>query len=82
MMIEKSTAIFLRKFIHDNHITQTAFAAKIGVSQGLIGQWLRGERPISVAKSLDIERTFRIDAGLLNHDVQLVRNCKRMRVVK
>jgi transcriptional regulator with XRE-family HTH domain len=82
MIIENSTANFLREFIHNHRITQTEFARKIGVSQGLIGQWLRGERPISVAKSLDIERTFKIDAGLLNNDVLLVRNNKRMRVIK
>jgi transcriptional regulator with XRE-family HTH domain len=82
MIVENSNANFLREFIHNHGITQTEFARKIGVSQGLIGQWLRGERPISVAKSLDIERTFKIDAALLNNDVQLVRNHKRVRVLK
>lgn len=58
MIIENSTANFLREFIDKQRITQTEFARKIGVSQGLIGQWLRGERPISVAKSKVIRHYY------------------------
>ena len=72
----------LKDFFNENKITQTEFARTIGVSQGLIGQWLRNDRPISVAKSLEIETIFRIDAAKLCHDVKLVRNHKRVRFSK
>jgi transcriptional regulator with XRE-family HTH domain len=71
----------LKIFFSKNNITQTEFARKIGVSQGLIGQWLRNDRPISVAKSLEIETIFKIDASSLCNDVKLVRQQKRPRCI-
>lgn len=76
---KENNGIYLKEFIISNNISQAEFSRKIGVSQGMIGQWLRGDRPISVAKSLDIETTFKIDAAKLCHDVKLVRNHKRVR---
>lgn len=82
MTVEENKISPLEDFFRKNNITQTEFARKIGVSQGLIGQWLRNDRPISVAKSLEIETVFNIDAAKLCKDVKLVRNHKRVRVAK
>jgi len=79
---KENSGIFLKSFIEENNVSQTEIAKKIGVSPGMIGQWLRGERPISVAKSLDIETNFKIDAAKLCNDVKLVRNHKRVRAAK
>ena len=72
----------LQKFFEENKITQSDFGKKIDVTQGLVGQWLRGERPVSVVKSLAIEAVFNIDAAKLSNDVFLVRNAKRVRFQK
>ncbi|MDD5215348.1 MAG: helix-turn-helix transcriptional regulator [Methylococcales bacterium] len=82
MTIEENKSNPLKDFFSHTNITQTEFAKTIGVSQGLIGQWLRNDRPISVAKSLEIETAFKIDAAQLCNDVKLVRNHKRVRFSK
>lgn len=46
MTVEENKISPLEDFFRKNNITQTEFARKIGVSQGLIGQWLRNDRPI------------------------------------
>ena len=79
---KENNGIFLKEFIETNNVTQAEMSRKIGVSQGLVGQWLRGDRPISVAKSLEIETIFKIDAAKLCRDVKLVRNHKRVRFSK
>ena len=82
MIQKQDSAAFLRALINETNVTQTELAKKVGVSLGLVGQWLRGERPISVTKSLDIEAAFKIDAAKLSNDVFLVRNAKRVRLQK
>ncbi len=82
MIQKQDSATELRTLINETKVTQTDVAKKTGVSLGLVGQWLRGERPISVAKSLDIEAAFKIDAAKLSNDVFLVRNAKRVRLQK
>jgi transcriptional regulator with XRE-family HTH domain len=82
MIQKQDSATELRALINKTNVTQTDVAKKTGVSLGLVGQWLRGERPISVAKSLDIEAAFKIDAAKLSNDVFLVRNAKRVRLQK
>ena len=82
MIKKQDSADFLRALINETNVTQTDVAKKTGVSLGLVGQWLRGERPISVANSLDIEAAFKIDAAKLSNDVFLVRNAKRVRLQK
>lgn len=36
--------------------TQSAFAEKVGVSQGMVHQWANGIRKVSPEKCIDIER--------------------------
>lgn len=77
-MTEETTPLntqaeYLKNFLATEKITQTAFANAIGVTQGLIGQWLRGERTISVPKAVEIERIYHLDAALLSDDVKLAR---------
>jgi len=63
------------------NITQSDFGKKVDVTQSLVGQWLRNERPISVEKALSIESIFKIDASYLCNDVKLVRQQKRPRCI-
>lgn len=55
-----SIAIFLAMdiatYLSDQKMSQAAFAGLIGVSQGLVYQWLTGRRPVAVERCLSIER--------------------------
>ncbi|UEP42724.1 transcriptional regulator [Burkholderia sp. B21-005] len=46
----------LSTYLSSRKITQAAFAQQLGVSQGLIYQWLTGRRPIAIDKCVVIER--------------------------
>lgn len=46
----------LSTYLASQKITQASFAVRLGVSQGLIYQWLTGRRPIAVDKCVAIER--------------------------
>lgn len=41
--MEREFKDILRGFLLENSITQTEFAAKIGVKQGQISEWLKGK---------------------------------------
>lgn len=43
-------------YLSDQKMSQSAFAGLLGVSQGLVYQWLTGRRPISAERCLSIER--------------------------
>ncbi len=63
----------LKNIMVTKKITQTELGQSVGVSQALVGQWVRGERPISVQKAVELEQIFDVDAALLNDDVKLAR---------
>lgn len=42
-------------FAANPNVSQTAFAAKVGVTQGMVWQWLKGRRRISGEKVIPIE---------------------------
>ncbi|KVU22295.1 hypothetical protein WK65_18325 [Burkholderia ubonensis] len=46
----------LATYLSTRKITQAAFAEQLGVSQGLIYQWLTGRRPVAADKCVAIER--------------------------
>ncbi|MGU7780503.1 YdaS family helix-turn-helix protein [Burkholderia sp. PU8-34] len=46
----------LSAYLTEQKLTQAAFAGLLGVSQGLIYQWLTGRRPIAIDKCVAIER--------------------------
>lgn len=71
-----ATGDVIRKLISEKGLNQTSFGKSINVSQGMVGQWLRGERPVSVDKAIEIEEKFCIDAGLLNDSVKKSRETR------
>ncbi|WP_232343240.1 transcriptional regulator [Burkholderia pseudomallei] len=49
-------AMNLASYLAEQKLTQAAFAELLGVSQGLIYQWLTGRRPVAADKCVVIER--------------------------
>lgn len=68
-MTKRQRQRYFRRVLTDSGLTQTAFAAKLGVTQGAVGQWYRGELEISLDTALLIEERFGADAGRLSLDV-------------
>ncbi len=46
----------LDKYLQRKNVTQSAFAKMVSVTQSMVGQWVRKERPISPIKAIDIEK--------------------------
>ena len=69
-MKTSKTGDVIRQLIEDKNLNQTTFGKTINVSQGMVGQWLRGERPVSVDKAIEIESIHGADASELNSDVK------------
>lgn len=46
----------LRDYLADQGISQQEFASRLGVTQGLVWQWLRGRTRISAERAVQIER--------------------------
>ncbi|MCA7086077.1 helix-turn-helix domain-containing protein [Cupriavidus sp. DB3] len=46
----------LAEYLDSTKTSQSAFAKRLGVSQGLVYQWLSGKRPISAEQCPVIER--------------------------
>ncbi len=46
----------LAQYLTSTETSQAAFAKQLGVSQGLVNQWLTGKRPISAERCPVIER--------------------------
>lgn len=53
----------LSNYLASKKITQASFAVRLGVSQGLIYQWLTGRRPIAIDKCVAIERATDGEVG-------------------
>jgi len=43
------------QYLREKGLTQTAFAAELHVSQGLVWQWLNGKTPITAERARQIE---------------------------
>ena len=42
-----------------HRLSQAEFGAKVGVSQGMVWQWLSGYRPIGAERAVEIEKRTR-----------------------
>jgi DNA-binding transcriptional regulator YdaS (Cro superfamily) len=49
----------LADFLKERRLSQDEFAQKLGVSQGLVSQWVRGVTRITLKQSLQIKRITR-----------------------
>ncbi len=45
----------LIEYLRENQVTQAAFAARLGVTQGLVSQWLNGTTVITPERAKSIE---------------------------
>lgn len=64
----------IRQLIDENKLSQKSFGASLGVSQSMVGQWLRGDRKVSPEKAIAIERLYGIPASLLSDRVNKIRS--------
>jgi len=46
----------IRTFIEAEHISQEQFGKLVGVSQGLVWQWISGKTTVTAERALQIER--------------------------
>ena len=46
----------IASYIQRHGLTQAAFGAKVGASQGMVWQWLSGYRPVSPEAAVRIEK--------------------------
>lgn len=49
----------LHEYLRDSGSTQSELAKQVGVTQGMVHQWLSGRRKISASRVLDISRATR-----------------------
>lgn len=61
----------LDEFLHENRLTQTEFGKAIGVSQGLVWQWMNGYAKVSAAsaKKIELETKGKIRKSDLRPDI-------------
>lgn len=55
----------LENLMSTNGLTQRQFAETIGVTPGMVSQWITGRRPVSIEKALTIEEQFGLQAEIL-----------------
>lgn len=62
--------IILKDFLRENSLTQTQFAAKVGVKQSQVSEWLRGKAKPSYDILKQMSLAFNISAdyflGIIN----------------
>lgn len=44
------------QYLEKHSLSQAEFGKRVGVSQGMVWQWLKGKRPISPTSAIQIER--------------------------
>lgn len=54
--------ILLREFLEPLHITQTAFAKRIGVTAARLSEIIHGKRPVTMDTALRLERALGMKA--------------------
>jgi len=47
--------MILSEYLRTKKLTQAQFAERMGVSQGLVWQWLNGRQPITAERAVKIE---------------------------
>ena len=45
----------IRGYLEKHHLSQAQFAEKVGVSQGMVWQWLNERTPVSAKQAVNIE---------------------------
>lgn len=55
----------LREFLINNDLTQTAFAAAVGIKQSQVSEWLRGKAKPGYDMLKKISLTFNVSADYL-----------------
>jgi DNA-binding transcriptional regulator YdaS (Cro superfamily) len=58
----------LNHYLRDENISQIEFGRRVGVSQGMVWQWLRGVRRVSAEKVLAIEEAT--EGKVSRHDIR------------
>lgn len=58
----------LRTYLESNDITQSAFAARLGVTQGLVWQWLEKRTTITAERAIQIEAAT--EGQVRRHDLR------------
>jgi transcriptional regulator with XRE-family HTH domain len=54
-------------------MTQAEFGKRLGVTQGMVNQWISNFRPVNIVTALDIEIEFGIPAQELNNGVNEIK---------
>lgn len=58
----------LSAYLQKNELTQEEFAKQLGVSQGLVWQWLRGRTRVTAERAKHIEKMTR--GAITRHDLR------------
>ncbi len=58
----------LNEYLESESVSQTELAQRLGVTQGMVWQWLRGVRRISAEKVLAIESAT--DGKVSRHEIR------------
>lgn len=58
----------ISKYLAKNKLSQDGFAKQIGVSQGLVWQWITGKTRITVERAIEIER--KTDGKITRHELR------------
>jgi len=58
----------LQDFLDSSGMTQTELARRLGVTPGLVWQWLNGRRPIAATKVIPLE--VATDGRVSRHDLR------------
>lgn len=58
----------LKEYLAKHELTQTEFASRVPVNQGLLSQWLSGRRRIAAEHVLNIERATA--GNVTRHDLR------------
>lgn len=72
----------IEQLLKEKGITQAEFGKKVGVNQSMVGQWVRGMRPISIEKALMIEAEFGLQAEDLNQEIKKITDRTKVREQK
>ena len=60
--------MLISEFIESKKLTQQQFAGMVGVSQGLIWQWINGRQKVTAERAIQIERAT--DGAINRHDLR------------
>lgn len=58
----------IQKYLSKTNTSQAAFALTIGVSQGMVWQWITKKRPVPIERCVDIENAT--DGSISRRDLR------------